>query len=400
MTQNYHALENLNVNTELQQNYCSKENSDLRQKNIKMEQETKVLQQNSQEIYYLRAEKEKLLEQIDDLKNANSKLQLDHARQTEDKYRINAEDAVLRNQNQKLESGFADFNAEVDALRRERESNIKECERLRGDLALWRRKAGEYEKNYDLAMKKAEQAECITDQYKKSAKESMGVWKKENENLRGERDKVLQNNEVLYSETNQLRESLAHYRTNINDSVYQNYDQARSIMEKEKLIFDLQHENQNLIHRTHKDNMDGYDSPRNLIYSTNNVLNLSESVKINRNNNSLNVGNFDANASILSKKSNVLLSDTKLKKAPTRMSGLSNPTNQNAIRLDNADIKNSSGTINQTSNLQQSGNILHTKVAFENSKTNPNYNEQSIELEKIKNEIQLTFENMKQKYNK
>ena len=397
MTQNYVALENLNVNTELQQKYSSKENADVRQKNIKMEQEVKQLQQNSQEIYYLRAEKEKLLEQIDDLKNANSKLQLDQARTTEDKYRINAEDAVQRKQNEKYEHNLTEFNEELEMIRRERESNIKEIEHLKGDLALWRRKAGEYEKNYDLAMKKADQADLITDQYKKTAKESMDIWKRENTNLRDERDKILYNNEVLYSETNQLRESLANYRHNVNDSMNMNFDQAKNIMDKEKIIFDLQSENQNLVHQTHKDIMETYESPNHQIYSANNVVNLSESGFKNRNNSALNVAKFESDLNT-SGPNTVLTSGGKMKKAPSKMTGSSLPNSQNIIRLENVDISNYPNSINNNYGYQQD-NILHSRV---HSDSNPQitFNDQSKELEKIKNEIQFTFENMKHKYNK
>merc|ERR1711976_15905 len=114
----------------------------------------------------------------------------------------------------------------------------------------------------------------------------------------------------------------------------------------------------------------------------------------------MNVGNFDVglNAQHISSQ-NVISSDNKTRKAPTRMSGVSVPTSQNVVKLENPDFKNSSGTLNQNTSLQQSGNILHTKINFD-SKPKATYNEQNSELEKIKNEIQLTFESMKQKYNK
>jgi len=107
---------------------------------------------------------------------------------------------------------------DLEEMRKNREEYNMEIERLKGELALWKRKCDEQEQGYYLAAKKAEEAEKVTDQYKKAGKEGVELVMRDKESLRAERDQIYQKHQDTCQELVTLRDNYNLVLKNVNEN--------------------------------------------------------------------------------------------------------------------------------------------------------------------------------------
>lgn len=168
----------------------------------------------------------------------------------EEKMKLNFKEETLRDELNRHAHGSEKLQSEFEDCKRESDKTRFELEKTKGELALWKRKSEEIEGRLNLAEKKGTEAEQITEHFKQKGKEGIELVIREKENLRQERDVITQKVETAYREVHGYKEQNVHLLKTIeSNSEYYNMINL-TVVEKDKLLKDLQIENNGLIDRT------------------------------------------------------------------------------------------------------------------------------------------------------
>lgn len=168
--------------------YAKKEGNQLRYEIKNKDEEIRLLQADRQEVFYLRAEKLRLEEQIKYLTDMTGTLQNNQLKTMEEKIQIGSREQSLKDEMYRQINASESMRKDLEDMRKSREEYNLDAEKLKGELGLWKRKCEEQEQHYYLAEKKANEAEKVTDSYKKAGKEGVELVMRDKEALRAERD--------------------------------------------------------------------------------------------------------------------------------------------------------------------------------------------------------------------
>jgi myosin heavy subunit len=243
----YRELESQAKNNELDGSYAKKEGNQLRYEIKNKDEEIRLLQADRQEVFYLRAEKLRLEEQIKYLTDMTSTLQNNQFKTMEEKIQIGSREQSLKDEMYRQINASESMRKDLEEMRKSREEFNLDAEKLKGELALWKRKCEEQEQHYYLAEKKASEAEKVTDSYKKAGKEGVELVMRDKEALRAERDQLYQKHQDVCQELVTLRDNYNLVLKNVNEKKLGDLNYNEALEDKEKLIYELQKDRQNLI---------------------------------------------------------------------------------------------------------------------------------------------------------
>lgn len=235
-------FETENKSLELSNQYIKKEINNIKFDGKSKEEEIKMLNADKQELYYLRAEKIRLEESSKYLQEMNSNLQTTQMKNMEEKIKLSTRDDNLRDEMFKKSSQLEAMANELDAIRRQRTS-------LDEELNSYRKKCDELEK---CVIK----AEKMTEHYEKAGKDSMDMILKDKEAQRIERDELYAQNQETCRELIALRDNYNLVVKNINDNNKTNTNMGHALEEREKIIAELQRDNQQQIETISKQNLE------------------------------------------------------------------------------------------------------------------------------------------------